>query len=563
MSLFGLSAESFTSPVARVVAPVPGVARIVLAPVFVESPAAGNYSVIRGIGLFESGAVRRLLTTTADLVDGKFLAELTAAGLFDASTNSETDTDGSDDHGQHSWQAWRTTNCFGFEFANNGAWPPALDAWRRRELQRSGNPTDIAIGTALEANLVTGLQRDLLHAIDWVLDGLPSELRDLLASRPRLSACTARSLLLRANEHGGHAPRYALQALRTENLGLLHMMVHGPHAAPLRKCLYTGQSLPDFLAKTFEISRAFFRASLRSFLPLSGETNLPDDSGLAIGDALETGQDFLSCAGLLQHLPHDLWPQHYETRSFVAYLRKLEKLRPEWIAGGGLIDWLYELGARTWHPDCLQEIIDAARRCIAIAAESGHNLSMPQVATALQTYPLKRSRIGRNRVVQRASVAHQLATLSSLVGGTTNALLAGRFKLARQLPDEVVVNSDYRFVPLKTWSAVRAHGKRVSNCHKYEDLFGNYVANDSCLFGLLDEHSDNVGTVQLRVKTLNSGAKQWVVAEAQTRGKVRRLRSAASLLAKELSAAAATEKTATPSGITTPDRPPGKGARAC
>ena len=543
MSLFGLSAESFKSPVARVVAPVPGVARIVLAPVFVEPPAAANYSVIRGLALFESGAVRRLLTTTADVVDGRFLAELTAAGFSDWSTDSETDTDGSEDHGQHSWQAWRTTDRFGFEFAINGVWPPVLDAWRRRELQMSGSPTDISICTALEANLVTGLQSELLLAIDWVLDGLPSELRDLLASRPRLSACTARSLLLRANEHGGNAPRYALQALRTENLGLLHMMVHGPHAAPIRQCLFTGQSLPDFLATTFEISRAVFRASLRSFLPLSGEMNLPDDSGLSIGDALETGRDYLACAALLQHLPHDLWPQHYETRSFVAYLRKLEKLRPEWIGGGGLIDGLYELGARAWHPDCLQEIIQAAQRCIAIAAESGHYLTLPKVATALQTYPLKRSRNGRTRVVQRASVEHQLDTLTSLVGGTTNALLVGRFKLARQLPDEIVVKSGYRFFPLKTLSAVRAHGKQVFNCLEYEDLFGTYVAKDSCLFALLDENSDNFGTVQLRVKKLKSGAQKWVLAEAQTRDDLPHLRIAVLALAKMLEAAAATGNT--------------------
>ena len=152
MSLFGLSAESFTSPVARVVAPVRGLARMVLAPVSLEPPAAGSYSVIRGLALLESGAVRRLLTTTADIVDGRFLAELTAAGLSDSSTDSETFSDGSEDHGQHSWQAWRTTNRFGFEFAINGVWPPALDAWRRRELQSRGIPTDIAIGTALEAN---------------------------------------------------------------------------------------------------------------------------------------------------------------------------------------------------------------------------------------------------------------------------------------------------------------------------------------------------------------------------------------------------------------------------
>jgi len=306
--------------------------------------------------------------------------------------------------------------------------------------------------------------------------------------------------------------------------------------------LFTGQSLPDFLAKNFEISRTVFRASLRTVLPLSGEMN----SGLSIGDALETGPDYLACAALLQHLPRDLWPQHYETGSFVAYLRKLEKLRPEWIGGGGLIDGLYELGARTWHPDCLQENIHAAQRCIAIAAESGHNLTLPQVATALQTYPLKCSRNGRTRVVQRASVEHQLATLTSLVGGTTNALLAGRFKLARQLPDEVVVTSGYRFFPLKTLSAVRAHGKRVSNCLKYEDLFGTYVAKDSCLFALLDENSDNFGTVQLNVKRLNSGAKKWVLAEAQTRDEVPHLRSAVSVLAKMLEAAAATENTVSP-----------------
>jgi hypothetical protein len=98
-----------------------------------------------------------------------------------------------------------------------------------------------------------------------MLSALAPEIEKLLAERPALGLSQARNLLDLARPYGAEALRNAIQALRTESLGLLNLIVSASdnRVVRLRNALFSGLSFPSVLAEQFGISRSAHRCSLR------------------------------------------------------------------------------------------------------------------------------------------------------------------------------------------------------------------------------------------------------------------------------------------------------------
>ena len=136
----------------------------------------------------------------------------------------------------------------------------------------TSHPVDPEQGLACEAKAKVLFAVSLKAQMDHWLNAVANDLRVTLTARPALNIQTCSKLLFAASRHAPNPRRYVIQALRTEPLGLLDLMVQ-PNNIEGEKLLATllkGESLPQCL-KSLGVTPRAHRLLIRyDMLPLSG-----------------------------------------------------------------------------------------------------------------------------------------------------------------------------------------------------------------------------------------------------------------------------------------------------
>jgi hypothetical protein len=138
----------------------------------------------------------------------------------------------------------------------------------------------------------------IVCGVHQLLGALYSGLCAVLIARPRLSISVALKLLALAARHSSVAVGYALQALRTESFGLIHLIVSGEpehEAREVREAIFSGRSLPGAL-REFGVAKAVHRETIRkparAYEPVLRWCDIPI-----------AGQDWLTAMRLASLLP--------------------------------------------------------------------------------------------------------------------------------------------------------------------------------------------------------------------------------------------------------------------
>lgn len=356
-------------PVVVLSRPVPWIARAVFAPVFVGFSDVGLDTDVHFFAVTDDGW--NVLHGTVKLSD---IARL-PNGLQDLFTHSSAVKSGMSE--LDCMEAW--LDMPRFRVSATGNCQRAITALARAKYGLDGFSIDQNLFIPLEANLayeryiVQTINEKIGAAVSWVLDGLDPEVYEILTARPKLSLRTARALLQLAGTNMA-ATRYVTQALKTESLALLDLMVEvDPEIAThLVKTLLSGASLPCALL-AIGISKAGHRRSLWS--------DKPEGRHFQLANIPMKGELYLRSQRVLTRFSMDTWP-HDETtwQQFIGMVNALPKNFPESLSYGLMkYCWTPKVQAASRMLGLVETVTDLAM----VAAKFGCKVSLRDAVDAI------------------------------------------------------------------------------------------------------------------------------------------------------------------------------------
>jgi hypothetical protein len=119
--------------------------------------------------------------------------------------------------------------------------------------------------TRIESQALGVVREQIASGVRYLFSALLPGLTEALTTRPRLSISMAQQLMALAAQHSPSAITYAMQALRTESFGLIHLITSGQperEAREVREAIFSGSSLPSALSD-FGVAKAVHRQTIR------------------------------------------------------------------------------------------------------------------------------------------------------------------------------------------------------------------------------------------------------------------------------------------------------------
>ncbi|MDP2819635.1 MAG: hypothetical protein Q8O29_15470 [Polaromonas sp.] len=172
----------------------------------------------------------------------------------------------------------------------------------------------------IEVKALAILREQLCSAVHWVIGGLESALDSILLHRPSLSMALVNRIVSRAKQHGPTAVVYALQALRTESIGVLHLIASGQpeiDAQRVQDALFNGHSVPDTFAN-LGITKSTHRRTVLRPIPCPALPHVPIFS---LSNLPMAGRDWLFAMRLTT-----LFPFH-RSEDFLEFSRLLNQIQ--------------------------------------------------------------------------------------------------------------------------------------------------------------------------------------------------------------------------------------------
>lgn len=376
-----------------------------------------------------------------------------------------------------SFKAWTDASTWLDTAADDDGAVPAVpylaqSLWRQSFGAAEPSYDDILI---YEQQALAQVRRQVSAAAAYVLGALRGDVWDIVSSRPRLSIGMACQLVALASAQGINAVMYALQALRTESIGLLNMVTSGQpqvSALALRSAIFNGDSLPA----TFEdlgVAKATHKLSRIQPAPRS---NVVVDHGVALCELAISGRVWLTAMRLAKHVPlhTDTYAQVYA--SLVRRLVDLDLLNAP--VALELLQWsakpLFKLGTSR-----LESLITLANKVIE-AAKGLADLAMPlHQAVALV---LKRRLRGQRG--DPDDPFYLLSLVAQLTGLSVRQLTQSVFDALPSLPKEFAPPVFTRITALGRLDLAIAHGQACNNCLTAVDQVLNYVTGGTGLYGV-------------------------------------------------------------------------------
>lgn len=334
-----------------------------------------------------------------------------------------------------------------------------------------------------------------------VLAGLNPKVLEIVNVRSRISISLVHRLMLLAKQHGPSAKAYMLQALKTESLGLLHLVASGSpekESIQVLHAILNGRSLPNTLA-AFGIAKATHR---RSLTKLSSRAVPAQGRKSDLNDLPLSGGHWLTVMRLIKNLPF--------------------KGAKDWDELGGLVTKLVSLDVReaTTMPKLL-------RWCLTRGYQQGRHrldllLAQVQAATTaaagvaglkvtLDTAISSAVGQGDERLIDHRHVAPvaidelfdpndvgQLVMMTAGISGKSiTELMAKIFDAHPRVPNWFQPPQSMSVHALSSMETIVGHGIASNNCLKEEGRAIQYVADGLALYAVY-AGGKIAGTIALR-----------------------------------------------------------------
>lgn len=325
-------------------------------------------------------------------------------------------------------------------------------------------------------------------------------LLEVLTYRPRLSQSLASQLLSMAEQHSSSAVGYATQALRTESLGLLHLITSGhpkKEANLVRETLFTGSSLPDTLL-TLGITKAAHRKTI--YTP-NRQNALATPAETTLSDLPLSGDNWLAVMRHTKKLPLN---RQEDWSGFSQLMTKLlaMNIQQEKIP----LKLLNVCGQPNFKESCkrLDAIVSKARS-FTRAANKLANMhfsvdgNMPQAMTLVtKAWDIYGEFSARNTspYLDPHNFGELLFGVSQLSGKSVNQLLFSIFNAHPGIPSGFTTPRGIYLQALNSIDLAQSHGIECENCLESIPVIGQYVTKGFALYGVQNV-SGSQGTIAL------------------------------------------------------------------
>ena len=397
---------------------------------------------------------------------------------------------------------WQLPEFWGAKILYGGEFSRALHALSKlltyQELGCDVHLDDNHFAT-ISSNAMAMMCVQIESAVECVFNALEPGLRSVLVERPGLSISLAHQVLVLARQHSTNAYLFALQALRTESLGVLHLIASGPHnleALQVMNALFDGRSVPDAFVD-LGIAKAAYRRTLLmsikgqsfSIEPVASIFNLPI-----------AGRDWLAAMRLTS-----LQPFH-QIADFFVFSRLLRQVQAmsfqQTESASRLLQWCVASGYAT-SSDRLCQLMDYVAELVsACLALTG--LSVTVEYAILSTLNRVWDVTGRTRdgaylidELDACNDALMLVSISEVSRQSVEQLVQPFFDLHPKLSLSLSLPEGITLHELNNMETAIAHGLACSNCIQNQANVLGYVMEGTAMYGV---RSDNkvIGILALR-----------------------------------------------------------------
>lgn len=346
-----------------------------------------------------------------------------------------------------------------------------------------------------QAMVAAQISAGVLH----VLDALEPELSAVLIQRPRLSVLLAHQLICMAKLHSPSAVTYVLQALRTESLGVLHLISSGQpenDANQVREAIFNGRSLPDAFVN-LGIAKAAHRYTVcRS----ARREERPAEPVLSLSDLPISGRDWLVAMRLIKHLPLQGKEDWAEFSRLVQQLMELNLQQDK--TGVLLLQWCIRNGYR----NCCYQLdrVMTQARALIFAAWGMASLDATiddAVSMALSLVQSTTDEAGFavdfDGLLDPDNLFQLVMGVSHISGKSISQLMQVIFDVHPGIPAGFPTPGRFTIQVLDGLSLASAHGIECGNCLESPSTIVDYVTEGVALYGVRTVHGI-AGTIALR-----------------------------------------------------------------
>lgn len=360
----------------------------------------------------------------------------------------------------------------------------------------------------VEAKAQATIQKQVSDGLQQVLSALEPELCSVVMSRPHMSVLMAHHLLQMARQHSPAAATYAMQALKTESLGLLHLVVSGlpvEEARGAREAIFNGGSLPNTL-RDAGVSKAAHR---RSLVRQDQRQNHSPEQTTNLCELPISGGAWLMMSRLIREFPLG-WNRHFdEFGQLIEGLHSENFQKTETVLK--LLSWC-SVPRVEKSAERLQLVLARAREVTAAASYlTPHTLSLEDAVSRILNV-INSSTIGRATIDGLREILGGI-DIAQLLGLDGKKLISPRDQALKAVldvhpgvPNAFQLAGFASIHPLNSIELALAHGVACEICLQDLDNFAEYVGTGSVLYAVRSV-SGVAGTIALKSVDVEGGLK--------------------------------------------------------
>jgi hypothetical protein len=341
------------------------------------------------------------------------------------------------------------------------------------------------------------LALQVASAVSEVSLALNPRLHGALTMRPKMSVSMAHRLLVLAEAHGVKSQRYALQALNTESLGLLHLAASGHpdcESSRVRDAIFSGTSLPETLAR-MGVAKATHKRSLKE-IPQSAFQ--APSTVLSLSEHLIAGRDWLRAMRLAGDV---LTQAQLDWKEFLLLEHKISLLnlqRAETVCR--ILQWcLQPKYQRNYRFELVARYARSIARLasdqagITVTYDDAFNLAL-ELVQQFSTQTI--SDEVRSTKVKPENLWQVLSTVSRLRGQTATKLMHTIFDAHPGIPAGFCMPESVAIFPLDSVELTKVHGMACDVCIQNPQSVIEYVTGGCALYGVMSADG-TIGTIAL------------------------------------------------------------------
>jgi hypothetical protein len=359
----------------------------------------------------------------------------------------------------------------------------------------------------VETDIQTAIKLQLQSGIGSVL-AAKSDIFEMCLTlcnqRMQLSPVVVTHLLSKAQPHGQLAMAYALQALRTESLGLLNFAAYPEECVEARHvfdAITLGKSLPKTLEK-LGISKAVHRKTIR---PSGKDSEKRSATNLSLFNMNISGSEWISLMRAIALYAPQSSAEILILRELLAVAHSVPDLnsatKSDWIS------WSLQKGYKncTRRATTIGDIVNTNRKTVGslVKARVDINQFLSEVLTVAKRLESVGMVSQEQFLLRLRSLSIEIA--STISGKSMAQLLAPVFRAHPGLPKALPeVMYGYTIIPLDDYGQLVSHALNLEICLQHTLTLIDYL-REGCAFYAVTAADQVVATLALRLKVGDEG----------------------------------------------------------